>query len=59
MESINLDMDDLFDGGGTGRALEEDYDQPTHTFADLDGEAEEAPMRPGGEDGDDEGRYYI
>ena len=59
MESVNLEMDDLFDGGGTGGQLEDDYNQPMHTMADLDGEAEEAPMRPDAGDGEDGGQQGI
>ena len=58
MESVNLDMDDIFDSEGAGGALEEDFDQPQHTMAELDGEAEEAPMRPGAGGDDDEGRVH-
>ena len=50
MESVDLQMDDLFESG----AVEDDYDQAQGTVAELDGEAEEGPMRQGAEDGDNE-----
>ena len=51
MESVDLQMEDLFDNG----APEDNYDQPQATVAELDGEAEEGPMREEG-DGDNDGK---
>ena len=56
MESVNLDMEDLFDAV----PAEDETEQLLSTVAEFDDEAEEAPMRSGDGDGDgDDGEEYC